>query len=211
MKKRKLILRFMLLFIIFIVLSTLHVCSGGLISPMPYLQLDFFSGKVLDTTTKEPIKGAAVLAVYQKEASSVAGAMTWDVDAQETLTDENGEFKIPRKKRWFALYRGSSEGYLMIFKPGYGLFPDHKLSDAIGENKGWPTPKKYIVYELPKLETKEERLRNVFDTEIKYELPYNKQTIIINNVNTEFKNLELLDRYIEKGGKPILSIEEESK
>ena len=161
MKKRKLILRFILLFLIFIVLSTLHVCSGGLISPMPYLQLDFFSGKVIDTTTKEPIKGAAVLAVYQKETSSVAGAMTWDVDAQETLTDENGEFKIPRKKRWFALYRGSSEGSLKIFKPGYGVLPEHKLSDAIGENKSWPSPGKYIVYELPKLENREERDNNL--------------------------------------------------
>ena len=44
----------------------------------------------------------------------------------------------------------------MIFKPGYGLFPDHQRSKAVGENKSWPPPGKFVVYELPKLKTIQE-------------------------------------------------------
>jgi len=133
----------------------------GILSPLPYLHLDSFYGKVVDADTKEPIEGAAVLAVYHKEVPGVAGSNTYSIDAQEALTDEKGEFKIPQTKRWFVLNRGYTEGNLIIFKPAYGVFPRHELSNAIGESKTWPPPEKYIVYEMPKLKTMEERDNNI--------------------------------------------------
>ncbi|MBU4427716.1 MAG: hypothetical protein KKB35_13405, partial [Proteobacteria bacterium] len=146
------------LFIFFMILGT---CSGGVFSPFPCLYLSSFNGKVIDAITKEPIAKAAVLAVYYKSVATVAGSNSFVVDAQETLTDEKGELNISWKMRWFVLCRGDSRGKIIIFKPSYGVFPDHKQAKAVGENKSWPSPNKYIVYELPKLKTIKERKRNV--------------------------------------------------
>lgn len=161
MSKKGYLVCFILLVLILFNLSILSIFTAGLFSPMPFRILDSFSGKVIDIETKEPIEGAAVLAVYYKETYTIAGSNSWVIDAQETLTDGNGEFEIPFRMRWFRLYRGSTEGRLIIFKPEYGVFPDHKLSNAIGENKSWPSSGKYIVFEVPKLKTWEERDNNI--------------------------------------------------
>ncbi len=161
-----------LLWLVIIIICVLFVygCEGVLF-PLPYRSLAPFEGKVIDAETKEPIKGAVVLGLYYYETYSVAGSSSHLKDGQESLTDEKGEFKLPRKRRWFALNRGYPEGTLVIFKPGYGVFPSHKRSVAVGENKSWPPPGKYIVYELPKLKTMEERKAQHIRTysEIPYE------------------------------------------
>ena len=174
-----------LLLILFLILGT---CTAGVLSPIPYLHLDSFKGKVIDANTKEPISGAAVLAVYYKSVATVAGSNSWTVDGQETLTDENGEFKIPKARRWFVSHRGYTESNLTIFKPGYGSFPRHKDSNAVGENDSWPPPDKYVVYELPKLETREERKENmIFERHL--EIPYHKRKRFLNLINEEYKYL----------------------
>jgi hypothetical protein len=99
--------------LIFIILLILGTCTGGALSPLPYRHLDTFSGKVIDADRKKPIPGVAVLAVYYKETFSVAGSNTFVVDGQETLSDEKGEFRIPRKIRLFPLLRGYREGKLI--------------------------------------------------------------------------------------------------
>lgn len=144
-----------------------------------------FEGKVIDADTKTPIEEAAVLAVYHGSTISVAGSNTYPVDAQETLTDANGEFKISAKTIWFGKVGGWPEGNIIIFKPGYGIFPSHKKSKAVGENKSCPPPKRYIVYELPKLKTREERKKNVISMR-KYIYPLYLQAI-----NEERKSLGL--------------------
>jgi len=139
----------------------LHTCSGGVISPIPFRFMPGFSGKVIDADTKEPIPGAAVLAVYYKEWTSVAGSNSYAVDGQETLTNKDGAFEISWSMRWFVRARGYAEGNITIFKPGYGVFPDYEEAIAVGVNDTWPPSGKYIEYELPKLKTREERKRNV--------------------------------------------------
>ena len=146
------------LFFVFLILG---FCSEGVLSPIPFRYLDSFKGKVVDAVNKKPIPGAIVLAVYYKESSSVAGSMTRTVDGLEVLTDDKGEFKIPWTLRWFTIYRGFTRGNIIIFKPGYGVFPWHKRSDAVSENDSWPPSGKYIIYELPKLKTREERDKNL--------------------------------------------------
>ena len=210
--KMKWTLRIIIVLSVFIILLFLGTFSAGVLSPFPYLELDSFKGKVIDAETKKPVAGAAVLAVYFKEVYTVAGSNSLAIDAQEALTDDRGEFIIPGTKRWFVSRRGYTDGKLTIFKRGYGTFPRHTLSKAIGEKyKSWPTPEKYIVYEIPGLKTRVERSRNAFDTDIDYRLPYELQKLIIKEVNREFKRLGLLDRYIEKEGNTILTLEEKSK
>lgn len=170
-------------------LLLVFICQGcgGIFFPLPYRSLAPFSGKVIDADTKEPIAGAVVLAVYYFTSYTVAGSNSYVEDGQETLTDENGEFKLPRARRWFVLRRGYPEGALTIFKPGYGVFPDHKRSEAVGANKSWPPPKKYIVYKIPKLKTKEERIRNLPSSYS--DIPYNMKKQYIKSINVERKAL----------------------
>ena len=150
---------------------------------VPYYYLPPFEGKVIDAETKEPISGAAVLAVYYGEYPTIAGANTYAIDAQETLTDEKGEFNIAELKEWFGDHPGTPvEANLIIFKPGYGAFPHHRKSKAIGENKSWPTPGKYVVYELPRLKTREERRSNL---PIRPEIPTEKMKDFVGLVNEE--------------------------
>jgi len=192
---KKWILSFIALLLLFIIFIIMGICTAGVLSPFPYIHLDSFSGKVIDANTKEPIKGAEVLAVYHKEVPGIAGSNTYSIDALETLTDEKGEFNIPDTKRWFVLNRGYTEGNLIIFKPGYGVFPRHKLSNAIGENKSWPPPEKHIVYEIPKLKNKEERRSNI---PTRPEIPYEKMKLFVTLINEERINIGLTPLIIPK-------------
>ncbi|MGB7946312.1 MAG: hypothetical protein WCH75_01390, partial [Candidatus Binatia bacterium] len=54
-----------------------------------------YHGTVIDSETKQPIEGAAVLAVWWKEAPAVGHYTVSYYDAQETLTDREGNFTIP--------------------------------------------------------------------------------------------------------------------
>jgi hypothetical protein len=173
--------------------------------------LPSFEGKVVDADTKVPIEGAAVLVVYYKTIYTIAGSNDNPFDAQEAVTNAKGEFKIPEKSGWFGKIRGTALADVTIFKPGYGVFPNHRLSEAVGENKTWPPPRKYIVYELPRLKTKEERIKAVNDVSMKYELEYDKQRHFIEQLNREFKNLGMKDMYVEREGNPSRIIAREVK
>ena len=171
---------------------------GGIFFPLPYSSLAPFEGKVIDTETKEPIEGAVVLAVYYFTAHTIAGSNSYVEDGQETLTNKEGKFKLPRKRRWFVLHRGYPEGKLVIFKPGYGVFPRHQRSIAVGENKSWPPPGKYIVYELPRLRGVEERKENVISADVFDEFSIKKRNLYIEVLNEERKSLGLrLERVSE--------------
>ena len=160
----------------------------GLLCPLPYRSLAPYEGKVIDADTKEPIKGAAVLAIYHFEIFGIAGA-DWHVkDGQDTVTDENGEFKLSRKRRWFVSNRGYPRGRLEIFKPGYGTLWNER-SKAVGDNKSWPTPGKHIIYELPKLGTIKERKLNIPRKYVFEEIAYKNQKIYLNAINEERVNL----------------------
>jgi energy-coupling factor transporter transmembrane protein EcfT len=155
-------------------------------SNVPYYYLSPFEGRVIDADTKEPIEGAAVLAVYYDQATSIAGTNTFPIDAQEALTDSRGEFKIPELKRWLGDRPGTVvDARLTIFKPGYGAFPSYKGSKAVKGNKSKLSQENYILYELPKLKTTEERKENVIFMR-GYSYP-----LYMRAINEERKNLGL--------------------
>jgi len=154
----------------------------------PVAYLSPFKGQVIGTGTKEPIEGAVVLVVYWKEVPTiVAGSNTYPADAQETLTDKHGEFSIPWKLAWFGKAKWWPEANVNIFKPGYGAFPRHKRATAVGVNKSWPPPKKYIVYEIPKLKTISERRSNL--PRSFSEIPYEKRKLFFKLINEEYMSL----------------------
>ena len=181
MEKGNIMHRFSWLVITMICFLFVSGCEG-VIFPLPYRSLAPFEGKVIDAETKEPIEGAVILAVYYFTTYTIAGSNSHLKDGQETLTDKKGEFKLPRTKRWFVLNRGYPEGTLEIFKPGYGTLA-HKQAMAVGDNKSWPSPAKYIVYELPRLRTVEERRKVHIDSY--NEIPYEHRKLYFDAKNKE--------------------------
>jgi len=180
---------------LFVFLYFIDLFIGGILNPLPFRYLAEFKGKVIDAQTKEPVGGAVVVALYYSGTASPGGMVTFQVDARETLTDEKGGFRLKPALRWFVRHRGFFEGRLIIFKPGYGVFPDHRLSEAIGVNKSWPPPGEDILYTVPKLETRAERLRNVTYVS-KYNLP-----LFIEALNEERAELGLQTISVPEGEK----------
>jgi hypothetical protein len=118
-----------------------------------------WQGRVIDAETKQPIEGAAVVAVWEKVMSlPPAGAMPSYLDAEEVLTDKDGVFHVSRK-RFLSIFmlRGIRGPYLTIFKPAYGSFPRYQVSPDL-------TPEHLFegtgaLVELPRLKTVEERAK----------------------------------------------------
>jgi hypothetical protein len=125
---------------------------------------DGYSGRVIDAGTKKPIEGAAVLVVYNTEQYGLAGAVRYFADAQEVLTDRNGEFRIPAKRIITFRVLSGWERYphFTIFKPGYGCYPNHKDVKPMFEPNGALPSDQYVTVELPEVmnEAREARLRN---------------------------------------------------
>lgn len=129
-----------------------------------------YYGKVVDAETKEPLEGAAVVAVYKTQQYGFAGPIARFADAQETVTDKNGEFKIPSNTVWTFRPLQSFEpyAYFTIFKPSYGCYPRFKGVKRIVPDGRWRPEQylqylphnQYVIIELPRLRTKEERLQN---------------------------------------------------
>jgi hypothetical protein len=78
-------------------------------------------GAVVDNDTKEPIKGALVVALWDLEGGMEVG-LVGTLTVLETVTDEMGKFNLPA---WGPI-AGPQKGFLdsqdpqvLIFKPGY--------------------------------------------------------------------------------------------
>lgn len=169
-----------------IILSFLS--TSGCCGMFYYTHLSSFKGKVIDAETKEPIEGAVVLAVYYKSTMSIAGSNSYVAHGRETLTDAKGEFEIPNKCERLDSVKGWPSARLEIFKPGYGTLW-HQRAKAVGENKSWPPPGKYIVYGLPRLRTVEERRKNVRSADRYSDIPYKNKTQYWEIVNQECVNV----------------------
>ncbi len=146
-----------------------------------------FKGKVMDAETKEPIEGAVVVVKYSKTAIRLGPeSNTITVDVKETLTDKEGIFNIPSYTTIIDPLAWEGMANFIIFKPGYdrwqgyqslpyGIRPiDEEIffSKGIGTEgeletwvKGGPPPVlrkskvTFGVVELPKLKTREERIK----------------------------------------------------
>src|SRR3989338_394599 len=88
-----------------------------------------FKGKVIDSETKEPIEGAVVVVTYSKTVFRFMPE-TGDViiEVKETLTDKDGNFSIPSYTTMIDPLAWESHADFIIFKPGYGSFPDWRVS-----------------------------------------------------------------------------------
>ncbi|SPD74471.1 putative Lipoprotein [uncultured Desulfobacterium sp.] len=127
-----------------------------------------YQGKVVERDTLKPIEGAVVFIEFLIRAPGLGGESGYFGDAVETLTDKNGEFYIPIQKTTFTKrsltqlgHHWDEDGYVIIFKPGYGTFPWHKNSAPTFSPTYSIPPKQYVTIQLPKLHSIEERKRNM--------------------------------------------------
>jgi hypothetical protein len=129
-----------------------------------------FRGRVIDSETKEPIEGAAVVAYWYEAMPTLAGEATRLKDVKETLTDKNGEWSISGEEGkphtehpYFHLITGihyTRHPQFIVFKPGYCSWPEgfyiEACKDKIRSSGEFMTGK---TYELPKLTDREDRIR----------------------------------------------------
>lgn len=157
--------------------------AGWLIYNKPAL-----AGRVVDAETKAAIEGAVVVVTYEKSTVGVPHSYTSIIKVRETVTDKNGEFHIPAY--WTLIQPLSVESLVrvLIYKPGYGNFPEQQIvpggiapiddetffSRPIGTEgqlslwvatPSGPEPHvtevTFGIVELPRLTSREERLKSI--------------------------------------------------
>jgi hypothetical protein len=128
-----------------------------------------YYGKVVDAETGEPIEKAVVAVWFSTETGTLGGSVYHVEDAIETLTDANGEFRIPA--RWLYKFQIMSSWWddrceATIYMPGYGAYPLNRNSNNSLKDKSTFSlaEKKYTTYYLPKLLTFEERRKDYIQT-----------------------------------------------
>jgi hypothetical protein len=152
----------LLLFVLIIVVAPM---SGCFIYHEPA-----FKGTILDINTKQPIEGAVVVVEYRKEFMGVgAGSISSTINVRETLTDKEGNFRIPSYTTLIAPLSLQDKSIFIIFKPGYAslelalkeYFTGEETREQEGPWRGNPELKFKLrgpgIVELPKVRTQEER------------------------------------------------------
>ena len=134
-----------------------------------------YQGRVIDAETKQPIEGAVVVAYWWEEKGAFLGSMERLKDVKETLTDRDGKWSITgpesdKKKivrsmlSVIAIVWAIRNPGFIIFKPGYCSWPNGFSIDAC-KDKIRPDRTdqimegKTVEFELPKLTSREDRLR----------------------------------------------------
>jgi len=110
------------LFILALLILTTHYNSE---TGFLYYRDGPYAGKVIDADTKEPVEGAAVLAIWSLEIhGGPAGALEKLCDIKVTTTDKKGEFSMS-KGSCFHLwpFADLDEARFTIFKRGYDAYP----------------------------------------------------------------------------------------
>jgi hypothetical protein len=131
-----------------------------------------FEGKVIDIDTKIPIEGAVILAYYERSFVIGFGEGPVVFSIQETLTDKEGKFVVPSYTTVMLPVFLGAKVSIGVYKPGYAQTGANEEQFSkngwkhIEEYTWYPNTTKIIkfhdgVFELPKLETKEDRIRAV--------------------------------------------------
>lgn len=150
--------------------------------PRPY------RGKVLDAQTGQPIVGAVVIAVWDREWTGAGGRVPEFYDAREVLTNEAGDFVLdagdieadaPYNTRW-PVFR--------IYKPGYGFYPRYQVSPMTNLDKAFRQEVEVTVVRLRRARTVEERMGNL---SVETHAPIEKQPLLRKAISVERVGLGL--------------------
>ena len=160
-----------------------------------------YRGRVIDAETKEPLAGAVVLVYWIRNAPAIGhGPAQSFLGAEEALTDDRGEFIVAENppSNWIPFTWRSLPNFI-IFQPGYGYFPRHFATTPPLPPTGFEgllkiMEKQPVVFELPRLTTREDRLF-VVDTVNPLVVPREQIRNLIRLLNDERRNLHLQPLY----------------
>jgi hypothetical protein len=132
-------------------------------APAPAIEGQYH-GRVVDAESKQPLEGAVVTVIWMKAQLLAMEGVDDFHQARETLTDAEGRFTIDAKPRWTV--RSVRQPKIIIFKPGYGRYPDMYYSKLSGLDNSTFTATQETLYarravtiDLPRLRTREEMLK----------------------------------------------------
>ena len=188
MKKKGLVL----LLVLYLILLAVQVRAAG-----PW------KGKIIDIETKEPLEGVVVLAVWERVYRTPAGPNSYFYEAKEVVTDKEGRFEIPAytpinllpiisymRGPYFTFFKPR---YLSLSRYDYGAFFLEGTKEAPVE---LPEMGKVFrlapgIIELPRLKTREERLKSLHavETVIDSSVPEEKFKNTLKMVDIENRNL----------------------
>jgi|Deesub1362A_J573_1020465.scaffolds.fasta_scaffold24991_2 hypothetical protein len=139
-----------------------------------------YKGKVVDAETGEPIEGVVVLGVWYSTMPTPAGEVSKYYDAEETVTDKNGEFEIPGKGLMF--FTRVEPISVIIFKAGYSHYSLtwRELEREMKKERG------KLIIPLKKLSLRE-RLNRFGSYYVN--LPNEKQKLLLQELEKEKKEI----------------------
>lgn len=153
-----------------------------------------YEGKIIDAETGQAIEDVVVLGTWSTVTATPGGGVYKYYDAQETVTDKNGDFKI--KGLGLLVISNVSSINVMIFKAGYehlgSLWESLKKSKYLIEKKKIKWEGKKVIVPLKKLTIEEREKQGSPD--FPSEAPGDKIKLILREINK--------DR-IERGLKPV--------
>lgn len=162
-----------------------------------------WKGRIIDMETKEPLEGAVVLAVWERVYRTPAGPNSYFYEAKEVITDREGRFEISSytPTNLLPLISYMRGPYFTFFKPGYlslsrydyGAFFLEGTREAPVE---LPEMRKVFrlapgIIELPKLKTREERLKHLPGSSDPFRNHYDKKRNYMRLLGIESKELGL--------------------
>jgi hypothetical protein len=147
-----------------------------------------YRGRVIDAETKQPLEGAVVLAVWENKIPGVSGTSYSYLDSEEILTDENGRFVVGKNPPVSSGMPWVAGPRLTIFYPGYGFYPRYQVIPKGSTRLHLDSMEKQeLIIELPKLKTREERLRVIRGVFPGLEVPRKKIPYLVHMINKESK------------------------
>lgn len=173
-------------FLIIMFVTVFLIFTSGCAYPIRYDGP--YEGKVVDADTGKAIESVVVLGVWYKIAGVGAGGASHEFyDAQETVTNKNGEFSV--KGQGLKVMSSVEPMNVLIFKVGYeylGLWPweAFKEDEIIQKKISWEGKKPIIS--LRKLTMEERKKRHTGKADV---VPDAKQKLLIRELNKEYKEL----------------------
>ncbi len=148
------------------ILFTACFLTGSIFAPECAAWIFFhkpaYEGRVMDAESGEPVEGVAVVAVYWKYEiiGGPAGPDSRAINWRETLTDENGLFRIPSYTTLVAPNAKAGETRFIFYKPGYWSSPVWSGRDFL-----WILgPDTFFTEEIGKKEEKEFGIKKEVET-----------------------------------------------
>ena len=112
-----------------------------------------FHGRMVDADTGAPIAGAHFMVSWDRDRPNPVHWTQEFYDAQETVTDADGRFEIPRQPRFFTVLVG--EPRFSAFAPGYAADTEQVVT------RGGQLYVDDTILKMRRLTTREEQCRRL--------------------------------------------------